>query len=83
MLFNSSWLYQVFVFSIAFGIWAGITYPVLYVYQSNNKHRTFAAAIAKERAHKKKLRELEKQAEEAEAAAAAAAGGAESAEASE
>jgi len=31
----------------------------LNIYQSNNKHRTFEAAMAKEKAYKKSLREKE------------------------
>jgi hypothetical protein len=73
VLFNSSWLYQVLVFGLAFGFWAAIYFPTLYVYRSNNKHRTYEAAIAKERAHKKKLKELEKQAEDEAAASEAVA----------
>lgn len=57
--FKYSWLYQFFIFGLTFGLWATFYYPTLYVYQANNKHRTYEAAITKERAHKKKLRELE------------------------
>ena len=33
--------------------------PFVSLYQSNNAHRTYDAAITKERAHKKKLKEAE------------------------
>jgi hypothetical protein len=62
-VFNYSWAYQFFIFGLSFAIWAGFFFPVLYIYQKNNTHRTFEAAIGKERAHKKKLRELEAAAE--------------------
>ena len=79
VVFNSSWLYQVFVFGLTFGFWAAIYFPTLYVYRSNNIHRTYEAAMIKERAHKKKLRDLEKLEEEAAAASEA---GSEASEAS-
>jgi len=44
-------------------MWATFYYPVLYIYQSNNKHRGYEAAMIKERAHKKKLKDLETAAE--------------------
>ena len=62
-VFNYSWAYQFLVFGLAFGFWAAVYYPTLYFYQSNNVHRGFDAAIAKEKAHKKKLREAELAAE--------------------
>ncbi len=69
-VFKYSWAYQFFIFGLTFGLWATFYYPTLYVYQANNQHRTFNAAIAKERAHKKKLREAEAAAEAAEGGAA-------------
>lgn len=62
---NNSWLWQVFIFGVAFFGCYAIMEPCLYFYRANNVHRTYEAAIKKEKAHKKKLRE----AEEAEAAA--------------
>jgi len=38
-------------------MWSAIYFPVLSIYQSNNKHRTFEAAMAKEKAYKKAQRE--------------------------
>lgn len=38
--------------------------PFLYVYRLNNRHRTYEAAMVKERAHKKKLKDLEDAEEE-------------------
>jgi uncharacterized membrane protein len=70
-VFKYSWAYQLFIFGLTFGLWATFYFPTLYVYQANNAHRTFNAAITKERAHKKKIRDAEIAAEEAEAAAAA------------
>lgn len=58
-------MYQVFMFGLVFGIWASFYYPVLFVYQANNKHRTYDAAIAKEKAYKKLQREKEAAAEAA------------------
>jgi hypothetical protein len=58
-LFQFSWAYQVFVFGLCFGIWSGIFFPVLSIYQTNNKHRTYEAAMAKERAYKKAQKEKE------------------------
>lgn len=62
-IFKYGWAYQFFVFGLTFGLWAAFYYPTLYVYQANNAHRGYAAAIAKEKAHKKKLREAELAAE--------------------
>jgi hypothetical protein len=67
-LFQSSWAYQIFMFGLVFTMWGTFYFPCLWFYQYNNQHRSFEAAITKERAHKKKLRE----AEEAEEAAAGA-----------
>ncbi len=58
-VFQYSWMYQVFMFGLVFGIWGTIFYPCLWLYQYNNRNRGFEAAMAKERAHKKKLREQE------------------------
>jgi hypothetical protein len=33
--------------------------PFVTIYQTNNAHRTYEAAMIKERAHKKKLKDIE------------------------
>lgn len=71
-LFNSSWLYQIFMFGLCFGIWSSIYFPTLWLYQYDNRNRTYEACMIKERAHKKKLRDQELAEEEAENAATAA-----------
>ena len=71
-VFKYSWLYQFFIFGMAFSMWATFYFPVLWVYQANNKGRTYEACMAKEKAFKKKKRELEEAEEAAEAAAEAA-----------
>ena len=58
-VFNEPWAYQIFMFGLAFGIWAVFFYPALWLYQYNNRNRTYEAAMLKERAYKKKLREQE------------------------
>lgn len=60
-------MYQVFMFGLVFGLWATFYYPVLHVYQANNKHRTYEAAMTKERAFKKLQKEKEAAAEAAAA----------------
>ena len=62
-LFKYSWAYQFFIFGLAFSMWATFYYPVLWVYQANNRGRTYEAAMLKEKAWKKKKRE-EEEAEE-------------------
>jgi hypothetical protein len=77
-LFNYSWAYQIFIFGLTFGIWASIFFPCLWLYKYNNTGRTYEAAMIKERAHKKKLKDIEEAEEAAERAAeeaAAAEGG--------
>jgi hypothetical protein len=56
---QNAWAYQVFIFSLAFTMYYAIYTPFVSLYQSNNAHRTYDAAITKERAHKKKLKEAE------------------------
>ena len=51
-----SWMWQVFIFGAAFVMYYAIYTPVVTIYQSNNKNRTYEAAMIKERAHKKKLK---------------------------
>merc|ERR1719445_512520 len=70
-VFKYSWLYQFFIFGMAFSMWATFYFPVLWVYQANNRERTYEACMKKERAFKKKKRELEEAEEAAEAAAEA------------
>lgn len=64
------------MFGMCFGLWASIFYPCLWLYQYNNKGRTYEAAMLVERAYKKKVKEQEDAEEAAEAAAEAAAAGA-------
>lgn len=52
-------MWQIFIFGLAFSMYYAIVIPTLAIYKSNNKHRTYEAAMIKERAHKKKLKELE------------------------
>lgn len=74
-VFKYSWAYQIFMFGLCFSVWASLYFPCLWIYQANNKARGYEAAMVKERAHKKKLKEIEEAEEAAEAAAEAAAGG--------
>jgi len=75
--FHYSWAYQLFMFGLCFGLWSSIFFPCLWLYQFNNRHRTYDAAMLKERAYKRKLKEQEDAEEAAERAAeeAAAAAG--------
>ena len=59
-----TFMWQVFIVFICFATFHLVYDPILTIYKSNNTHRTFEAAIAREKAHKKKLRELEKSQEE-------------------
>jgi len=52
---QNSWMWQVFIFSAAFSMYYAIYLPIVAAYQTNNAHRTYEAAMVKERAHKKKL----------------------------
>ena len=63
---QNSWMWQIFIFSTAFVMYYSIYTPLVAIYQSNNKHRTYDAAITKEKAHKKKLKDLEDAAESSE-----------------
>jgi hypothetical protein len=56
-------MWQVFVFSLAFVMYYSIYIPFKSVYQSNNAHRTYSAAITREKAHKMKLKEAEEASE--------------------
>jgi hypothetical protein len=47
------------MFGLCFGIWSVFYFPVLSLYQANNKHRTYEAAMAREKAYKKAQREKE------------------------
>jgi hypothetical protein len=60
-----SWAWQMLIFGICFTSYYVIKEPMVAFYKFNNTGRTYEAAMTKERAHKKKLREIE----EAEAAA--------------
>ena len=56
---RNSWAWQIFIFGLTFAFFHMLYDPFLYVYRLNNKHRTYAAAMVKEKAHQKKLREQE------------------------
>lgn len=56
---QNSWMWQVFIFATSFAMYYAIYIPFVTAYQTNNAHRTYDAAITKERAHKKKLQDLE------------------------
>lgn len=60
---QNSWMWQIFIFSLAFVMYYSIYIPFKTVYQSNNAHRTYEAAMVRERAHKKKLKEAEEASE--------------------
>ena len=60
---QNSWMWQIFVFSLAFVMYYSIYIPFKSVYQSNNAHRTYSAAITREKAHKMKLKEAEEASE--------------------
>ena len=60
---QNSWMWQIFVFSLAFVMYYSIYIPFKSIYQSNNAHRTYQAAITRERAHKKKLKDAEEASE--------------------
>lgn len=57
-------MWQVFIVMVAFTTYYTLTIPIIELYKSNNTHRTYEACIAKERAHKKKLREEEEKEEQ-------------------
>ena len=57
-------MWQAFIVFLCFASFHAIYDPWLTIYRSNNTHRTYEAAMAKEKAHKKKLKELEKAEEE-------------------
>lgn len=59
-----SFMWQVFIVSCTVVTFYMIKLPFLYIYRSNNAHRSFATAKAKEIAYKKKMRELEEAEEE-------------------
>ena len=59
-----SFLWQVLLFSIAFVGFYMVRQPILAIYKANNKNRTYEAAMVKEKAYKKKMRELEEAEEE-------------------
>jgi hypothetical protein len=63
---RQTWMFQVFIVFCAFASFHLVYDPYLMIYRSNNTHRTYQAAIKKERAHKQKLREQEEAEEAAE-----------------
>lgn len=52
-------MWQVFICGTAVVLYYSMYIPVKTMYVTNNSHRTYAAAIAKEKAYKKKVREAE------------------------
>jgi len=56
---QNSWMWQIFIFGSAFVMYYAIYTPFVTIYQTNNAHRTYEAAMIKERAHKKKLKDIE------------------------
>lgn len=63
-----SWAWQIFIVGLTFVFFHIVRDPILAIYQANNTHRGYKAAITKEKAYKKKMRELEEAEEAAEAA---------------
>ena len=57
-------MWQIFIVSVAAFTYYLVEIPMLSIYQANNKHRTFEAAMNREKAYKKKMRELEEAEEE-------------------
>ena len=63
--FLDDWaMYQLMFFFIVFSLTSIAYYPTLWVYQTNNQHRSMQAAILKEKAHKEKMAALEEEEEE-------------------
>lgn len=54
-----TFMWQLVIFSIAFISLHVVRDPIVLIYQANNTHRTYKAAMVKERAHKKKLKDAE------------------------
>ena len=44
---NNAWMWQVFIVGMSAFMYYSIYVPILTIYQSNNTHRTFDAAVAK------------------------------------
>lgn len=62
-------MWQFVIFGVAVVSFYLCKLPILWLYQANNANRTYKAAMIKEKAHKKKLKDQEEK-EEAEANAA-------------
>lgn len=54
-----SFMWQIFIFGLTITTFYLVKTPLLTLYQTNNVNRGYKAAMAKEKAHKKRLRELE------------------------
>lgn len=54
---QNSFMWQFFILGTSIFMYYIIYTPILTIYKANNTHRTYQAAITKEKAHKKKLRE--------------------------
>lgn len=51
-----SFMWQVFIVAMTFTTLSIVHVPFVSVYKANNQHRTFDAAMSKERAYKKKMK---------------------------
>lgn len=51
-----SWIWQFVIFGVCFVSFHICRDPILAIYKANNTHRTYKAAMIKEKAHKKKLK---------------------------
>jgi hypothetical protein len=54
---QNSFMWQAFICGLSIAIYFFFYSPMVSLYKANNKHRTYEAAIAKEKAHKRKLKE--------------------------
>jgi len=64
---RQSWAWQFFILGLTFAFYHIVRDPLLLIYEANNTHRGYNAAITREKAHKKKIQdqeEAEAQAEE-------------------
>ena len=52
-------MWQALICGMSIAIYFMFYSPMVALYKANNKHRTYEAAIAKEKAHKRKLKEQE------------------------
>ena len=64
---RQSWAWQIFIVGLTFGFYHIVRDPLLLIYEANNTHRGYNAAITRERAHKKKIQDQEAAEEAAQA----------------